>query len=111
MLKNFARSLIVVFALGSVGSALALPGDPSIDQIFQAARTGHVDQAQQMMNQVLRNNPNSPKAHYVAAELYAREGDFPAAREQLSRAETLAPGLPFANAQSVEQLKRELAQG
>jgi uncharacterized protein len=93
------------FALESTGLAQA---DPTVHQIYQAASSGHLDQAQQMMNQVLRDHPDSAKAHYVQSELYAREGKLPLARAELARAEQLAPGLPKENPRSVAELKSEL---
>jgi hypothetical protein len=93
------------FALG--GMALA-DADPTVHQIYEAASSGHLDQAQQMMDQVLRDHPNSAKAHYVQAELYAREGKSGLARAELDRAEQLEPGLPKENPRSVAQLKSEL---
>ena len=80
-------------------------------QIYEAAESGHLDQAQQMMNQVLRDHPGSAKAHYVQAELYAREGKLALARSELNRAEEIAPGLPNENPQSVRALKSELGMG
>jgi len=111
MFKILRTHLILILALGGAGPVFAQAADPTLHQIYEAAETGHLDQAQQMMNQVLRDHPQSAKAHYVAAELYAREGNFPAARQQLSTAETLAPGLPFTKPDSVQRLQRELSQG
>mgnify|MGYP003868170939 CR=1 FL=1 len=54
-----------------------------------------------MIQQVLIGHPNSAKAHYVQAEIAARQGQLPRAREALATAEKLAPGLPFAKAESV----------
>jgi hypothetical protein len=85
--------------------------DPTVDQIYQAARAGHLDQAQQMMDQVLKDHPKSSKAHYVQAELYAREGKTALARSELGQAEQLDPGLTHENARSVEELKGELGMG
>jgi uncharacterized protein len=93
------------FMLG--GPALA-DTDPTVHQIYEAASSGHLDQAQQMMDQVLRDHPNSAKAHYVQSELYAREGKLALARAELDRAEQLAPGLPKENPRSVAELKSEL---
>jgi len=83
--------------------------DPTPDQVYQAARSGHVAQAEQMINQVLQDKPKSGQAHYVAAEVYARAGDLSRARSELATAEQLEPGLPFANQNSVSALKRELS--
>jgi len=90
--------------------AWAADADPTVAQIYEAARAGHLDQAQQMMDQVLKDHPSSSKAHYVQAELYAREGNIGLARSELERAEQLKPGLPDENPRSVQELKAQLGQ-
>ncbi|HVO47473.1 MAG TPA: tetratricopeptide repeat protein [Steroidobacteraceae bacterium] len=107
---NKVRTLALILALGCAGPVLA-QADPTPHQIYEAAKAGHLDQAQQMVNQALRDHPQSAKAHYVAAEIYAREGQFAQARQELNTAESLEPGLPFAPANSVRELQRELSQG
>jgi hypothetical protein len=82
--------------------------DATSQQIYAAAEAGHLDQAQQMISQVLTDHPNSGQAHYVQAELYAREGKTALARSELSTAEQLKPGLPFANPRAVQELKAQL---
>ena len=109
MFKNPMPYLILVIAIAFAGPVLAA-ADPTLNQVYEAARSGHVAQAQQMMSQVLRDHPRSAKAHYVSAELYARQGDLTTARQELSTAEQLEPGLPFANPASVQALRRELSQ-
>src|SRR6202035_5816618 len=103
-----ALTLAVSFSAPVLADAAA---DPTVHQIYEAAEAGHFDQAQQMMSQVLKDHPQSAKAHYVQAELYAREGNFPSARQELSTAETIQPGLPFARPDSVQRLQRELNGG
>jgi hypothetical protein len=113
MRKLIAASLAataLTFAICTV-QALAADAEPTVHQIYEAATTGHLDQAQQMMDQVLRNHPQSAKAHYVQAELYARGGNTSGARSELNRAEQLEPGLPKENPQSVQALKSELGIG
>ncbi len=100
---------VLTFAV-SGGPLWAADADPTVHQIYEAAATGHLDQAQQMMDQVLRDHPQSAKAHYVQAELYAKEGQFSLARSELNRAEALEPGLPKENPQSVRALRAELGQ-
>jgi hypothetical protein len=107
--------LLIAAALAAtvtLGAALTAPAfadsDPTMDQIYTAAAGGHIDQAQQMITHVLADHPNSAKAHYVQAELYAREGKAALARSELGAAEQLKPGLPFANPRSVEELKVQL---
>jgi hypothetical protein len=103
---------VTLAAAVTFGIAMASPafadGDPTMDQIYSAARSGHLDQAQQMITQVLADHPSSSKAHYVQAELYAREGKTSLARSELATAEHLNPGLPFANPRSVQELKAQL---
>jgi hypothetical protein len=82
--------------------------EPTMGQIHEAAASGHLDQAQQMITQVLANHPSSGKAHYVQAEIYAKEGNIPMARAELGIAERLNPGLTDFNARSVQELKSQL---
>jgi hypothetical protein len=101
-------------ALGLLTASVALSApvwaaDPNSEQIYEAARTGHLAQAQQMVDQVLKDHPNSAKAHYVAAEVYAREGNYAVARSQLQQAETIDPAGSYANPTSIQKLKSEIA--
>ena len=85
--------------------------DPTVHQIYEAAESGHFDQAQQMMNQVLKDHPTSAKAHYVQAELFAKQGKTGPARSELAQAETYDPGLTHENSRSVQELKSQLGLG
>ena len=108
-MRNLLAGLLAAGALSFALCGVALANaDPTVHQIYEAASSGHLDQAQQMMNQVLRDHPNSAKAHYVQSELYAREGKPGLARAELERAEQLEPGLPKENPRSVAELKSEL---
>jgi len=109
MFRKSSAGLIVSLALAF--SAPLFAADPTVDEVYGAARAGHLDQAQQMITQVLRDHPKSGKAHYVAAQIYAREGNYPLARMELSTAESLEPGLPFARPDSVRELQSELSGG
>ena len=73
-------------------------------QVYEAAQAGRMAEAQQMMDKVLRDHPNSAKAHYVEAELMAKQGRYAEAKAELDTAQRLAPGLPFAKPQSVQEL-------
>lgn len=101
------RHVFIAFSLSAalLGSASAFAADPGIQQVYAAASSGHLDQALQMMRQVLRDHPDSGKAHFVEAELLARQGDRFGARNELNTAERLEPGLPFAKPSSVQELK------
>lgn len=103
----------VQVAHAQLPSAAAVVGhsDPTAAQIYAAARVGDLAQARAMVEKVLHDYPASGKAHYVAAEVFARSGDYGRAREELSTAQSLSPGLPFAKAASVAELERQLASG
>ena len=97
----------VTFGFAMTSPAFA-DSDPTVDQIYTAANSGHLDQAQQMITQVLADHPGSARAHYVQAELYAKEGKTSPARSELASAEQLQPGLPKENPRSVQELKAQL---
>lgn len=95
--------------LVSSGATQAAAADPTVDQVYQALRSNRTGEAEQMINQVLRDHPESSKAHYVAAEVYARAGDYARARSELTSAEQIKPGLPGENPTSVAELRSELS--
>jgi uncharacterized protein len=106
-----SKSLILSLLLSGAGlfySVGTLAADPSVHEIYAAAEAGHIGQAEQMVDQVVKDNPGSGKAHYVAAEIYARAGNFGRARSELATAQQIDPGLPFANPASVSALQREV---
>src|ERR1700744_1233304 len=91
ILAAAAFGLSAAFTLAS--PTFAQGAEPSMHEIYQEADAGHLDKAQQMIEKVLADRPNSAKAHYVQAELYAREGKLSLARSELGTAERLNPGL------------------
>ncbi len=107
MFKPVRVSLLAVLLLGIAGTAFA-DTDATPHQIYEAAQSGHLAEAQQMIDQVLRDHPQNAKAHFIASELDARIGDLPAGRQQLATAKQLDPTLGFANAQALSALERQL---
>jgi hypothetical protein len=107
MLKNLSGFLVVSLALFCAAPAFA---DPSVQDIYNAADAGHLGEARQMLDQVLQDHPHSARAHWMAAEIYARGSNFDRARQELSTAEQLAPGLPFVRPEAVAQLQQQLGQ-
>ena len=104
----FAAAFTGCMSFVAVGPALA-QAEPTMNQIYQAAQAGKLDQAQVMIQQVLIARPNSAKAHFVQAELFARQGLASRGREALLTAEKLAPGLPFAKPEAVQALRAQLS--
>ena len=105
---NQVLKWVLVTSLLCFGLAMAQT-EPSLNQVYAAAKAGKLDEAQLMIQQVLISHPNSAKAFFVRSELYARQGDMTRASESLATAEKLAPGLPFAKAESVQALRTQLA--
>lgn len=109
---RFWMPLVCVLALAGPLPVLAQQasgqGDASLEQVYQAAHGGRLDQALQMMEPVLRDHPDSAKAHYVEAELLAQQGRLGSARTELTTAERLAPGLPFVKSDALQHLRRVL---
>jgi len=108
MLRRFIIRLTAMGMLAMI-SLTATAADPTIDQVYRAAEVGNYQEAQGMMDQVLRDHPNSGKAHFVESQLLAKQGRFSGAKAELTTAETLAPGLPFAQPSAVQELKQHLA--
>lgn len=109
MFISRVMKLVLVMCTAAFFSAAMAQAEPTLNQVYEAARTGHVDKAQDMMKEVLRAHPKSGKAHYVQAELYARQKQLTLARDELATAESLAPGLSFAKPEAVRALRSELA--
>ena len=107
IVRNLGRWLLVSALLG-FGLAMA-QSEPTLGQIYEAAQGGRMEQAQTMMQQVLVAHPGSGKAHFVQAELFARQGKLGLARESLATAERLAPGLPSIKPESVQSLRVQLS--
>jgi hypothetical protein len=108
----FKQALLICMLLTSVmlaGRSLAAADEPTLHQIYQAAEAGRLNDAQDMMTKVLRDHPNSAKAHFVQAELLAKQGRLASAATELRTAERLAPGLTFAKPEAVVTLKRQIA--
>ncbi len=109
-ISRFSQWLAVAAVFGFVGlGSVMAQAEPSMNQIYQAAQAGKLDEAQVMIQQVLIARPNSAKAHFVQAELFARQGLASRGREALVTAEKLAPGLPFAKPEAVQALRAQLA--
>jgi hypothetical protein len=96
--------MALVYGGGAIAAADATPS-----QVYEAARSGRLGEAEQMIGQVLKDHPQSGEAHYVAAEVYARAGNYARARSELATADQLEPGLPFAKPASVSALRGELS--
>ena len=109
-ITQFIGKWLAIAAMLGFGVVMAqtTPTDPTLKQIYEAAQAGQLDKAQGMVQQVLVLHPNSARAHFVQAELFARQGQLPKAREALAAADKLAPGLPFAKSEAIQSLRAQL---
>jgi hypothetical protein len=109
MSRNATFGFLLLATL-AVSSDLAFAENaPTLHQVYEATQAGKLDEAQRMMDKVLQEHPNSAKAHFVEAELLAKQGQLRKAEAELNDAERLEPGLPFAKPQAVQDLKNRIA--
>lgn len=106
MLKNAIYGFALAVSVFAAGTAFA--DVPSMRQVEDAAQAGRLNEAHGMMQQVLKEHPASAKAHFVDAEILAKAGRMPEAKDELNAAEKLEPGLPFAKPFAVQELKAKL---
>lgn len=110
MSRQIARNTLFALALAAGAVTPSYAAEPTLHQVFEAVQAGKLGEADAMMGEVLKAHPESAKAHFVHAEVLAREGRRDAAREALATAEKLAPGLTFAKPAAVAHL-REMIDG
>lgn len=110
-MRNVIKMFVTVFASALLLTSSLAFAEATLPEVSQAIQSGQLAKADAMMKEVLQNHPNSAKAHYIASELYLREGKIDAARQAYIKAENLAPGLPFAQPESVQRLQAELRAG
>lgn len=72
--------------------ALALPAPTDI---AAAVNSGHLAQAEAMLQEVIKEKPGSAKAHYELGQVLARQGRNSEAKQELLEAQRLAPSLKF----------------
>lgn len=101
-----SRTIICTLLLLPIANSYA--AEPTLSEVYQTAQAGHLQEAEAMMTQVLNAHPDSAKAHFVKAEILAKEGRLPEARVEFAHAEKLQPNMLFAKPVAVDMLKRKL---
>jgi hypothetical protein len=109
MLKNVTYGFTLAAAMFFSNGVAFADNSPTLDQVYAAAHAGRLEDAQKMMDIVLKEHPNSAKAHFVEAELLAKQGQMAKAEAELQNAEHLKPDLSFANPQAVQDLKNRIS--
>jgi uncharacterized membrane protein YdfJ with MMPL/SSD domain len=106
----FIKKILSIAMSLLLTSVMAIAAEPTIHEVYEAFHSGNQTEAHEMINKVLNAHPNSAKAHFVDAEILAREGKIAEAKEELATAQRLAPGLPFAKPSSVSAITQALSQ-
>jgi tetratricopeptide (TPR) repeat protein len=110
-IRKVINLFVGVFAAAVLLTSNVAFAEATLPEVYKAVQSGQMAKADAMMKEVLQNHPNSAKAHYVASELYLKEGKVDVARDHFIKAQNLAPGLPFAQPESVQKLQVQLASG
>ncbi|TXH47640.1 MAG: tetratricopeptide repeat protein, partial [Burkholderiaceae bacterium] len=81
MITRIRQSLVAAALAGAVlaaSPAWALPTEAAVQAQVQK---GRYDEAESMMAEVLAAKPDSPKAHYLYAQILAKRGRLDLARQ------------------------------
>ena len=79
--------------MGLCALAWALPTPQDIEA---AVNSGKLAQAESMLREVIKEKPNSAKAHYELGQVLARETRYAEAQTELVRAKEIDPSMKFA---------------
>jgi hypothetical protein len=102
MKRVFASILFAAFAAFSC-AAHALP---TVADVQAEVQRGNFTQAQSMMREVVQARPKSAKAHYIYAEILARNGKFDDASREAAQARQLDPAIKFTQAEKFRSFEQ-----
>ena len=99
----------VDFLLGS-GPMFIGHAHPDVTAAVQAqVQKGRYDEAESMMAEVLAAKPDSPKAHYLYAQILAKRGRLDLARQHAAKARGLDPSIGFTTKARFESFEKRIA--
>ena len=104
-MKTLTNYLVAVFLFAISFGALA---GPNVKDVENAMRAQNWTGAEQMLNQVLVNKPNSAKAHYLLAQTHEQMGQKSLAASDLERAKAADPSMKFASPGAVSRMEQRL---
>lgn len=104
-MKPLTNYLVAVFLFAISFGALA---GPNVKDVENAMRAQNWTGAEQMLNQVLVNKPNSAKAHYLLAQTHEQMGQKSLAASDLERAKAADPSMKFASPGAVSRMEQRL---
>lgn len=111
-MKSRSPFLVGLLLALSLGAQLAF-AVPSVSEVQAAAQAGDLPRAEQLMREVVEAKPGSAKAHYVLAEILARQRKFTEAAEQARLVRLNDPDLKTVDRAKFSEFERLLdrAQG
>lgn len=81
---------------------------PTVQQVEAEVQQGHYLQAEGMMREVVDAKPGSAKAHYIYAEILARNGSFSKAADEVAKAKQLDPDVKFTQPEKFQAFEKLL---
>jgi len=90
---GFIKVWLAAALMGLCALAWALPTPQDIEA---AVNSGKLAQAESMLREVIKEKPNSAKAHYELGQVLARETRYAEAQTELVRAKEIDPSMKFA---------------
>ena len=99
------RWILAAAMMACLSFSWALPSPKDIESALNA---GHTAQAEGMLREVLKEKPDSAKAHYELGQVLAREARYDQALAELRQAQSIDPKLGFAR--TPEQFERILSE-
>jgi len=79
-----------------------------LEQVQEEVRLGHLTNAESMMREVVAARPGSARAHYVYAEILARNGNFGEAAAQARLARSADPQISFTDPEKFKAFEQLL---
>jgi hypothetical protein len=107
-LMGAALALVLGFLVWPVLAATPTFAGQPADKLTQALESGDLSAPERAVRERIRIHPGCPRAHLAYASLLAQQGRNREARSELTEAERLEPGLPFASPGTVDELARKL---
>ena len=86
----------IVISLAFVAASSLSWALPTVQQVEAEVQQGHTARAETMMSEVVAAKPDSAKAHYIYAEILARNAKFGKAAEEEAKARQIDPDAKFA---------------
>ncbi len=86
------NSIVALAFVAACTSAWALASTQDVEAAIQQGQYGR---AETMMREVVAAKPDSPRAHYIYAEVLAHNGSFSKASTEAAKARELDPALKF----------------